>query len=371
VARLPAKTLPVSMKTRAPPALIDTAGRPIHLGSELGSGGEGSVYDLSDRSDLVVKLYHKRLEAEKASKIASMAKSANERLLKLTAWPTEPIRLGSGTGAGAVVGFTMPKITGHKQAFNLYSPKLRLQEFPRASWQFLIRSAANAARAFAVVHESGHVIGDVNHGNLFVGDRATVRLIDCDSYQITINGSRWFCEVGTPTHQPPEFQNIKAYKQVVRAPNHDNFGLAVIVFQMLFMARHPFSGRFLGTGDMPMERAISEYRFAYGSNAATMQMEPPPASLGLNGVTPDLALLFERAFSRQGSQPNGRPQAREWVTALQELEGHLKKCPANPAHQFVDTLNQCPWCDIEAATGVPLFQVALVGSAQTGFTIAA
>src|SRR5690349_23148997 len=118
---------------RAKPALFDIAGRPLHLGSELGSGGEGAVYELRDRSDLVVKLYHKSLGAEKAAKIASMAKSANERLLRLTAWPTEPIRLGSGTGA--VVGFTMPKITGHKQAFSLYSPKLRLQEFPRASWQ--------------------------------------------------------------------------------------------------------------------------------------------------------------------------------------------------------------------------------------------
>ena len=107
------------------------------------------------------------------------------------------------------------------------------------------------------------------------------------------------------------------------------------------------------------------------SNAAAMQMQPPPVSLGLEGVTRDVALLFERAFSRQGSQPNGRPQAREWVTALQELEGHLKKCSVNPAHQFVDTLNKCPWCEIEAATGVPLFQVAVVGSAQTGFTIAA
>src|SRR5438128_7286386 len=112
-----------------------------------------------------------------------MAKFSNERLIKLTAWPTECIRVGSGTGA--VVGFTMPKITGHKQAFFVYSPKLRLQELRTISWQFLIRSAANAARAFAVVHESGQVIGDVNDGNLFVGEKATVRLIDCDSYQIT------------------------------------------------------------------------------------------------------------------------------------------------------------------------------------------
>jgi DNA-binding helix-hairpin-helix protein with protein kinase domain len=359
--------MPVQTKTK--PALFDLAGRPLSLGSELGSGGEGAVYELRDRSDVVVKLYHKSLEAGKASKIVSMAKFSNERLLKLTAWPTEPIRVGSSTGA--VAGFTMPRITGHKQAFSLYSPKLRLQEFANASWQFLIRSAANAARAFAVIHEGGHVIGDVNHGNLFVGDRATVRLIDCDSYQITINGSRWFCEVGTPTHQPPELQNIRTYKGVVRTPNHDNFGLAVIIFQMLFMARHPFSGRFLGTGEMPMERAISEYRFAYGSNSAAMQMQPPPASLGLNGVTRDVALLFERAFSRQGSQTNGRPRADEWATALQDLEHHLKKCSVNPAHQFVDTLNECPWCDLEAVTGVPLFQVAVVGSAQTGFTITA
>ena len=262
------------MPSRVPLPLVDSAGRPLHVGSEIGSGGEGSVFELRDRSDLVVKLYHKTLEPDKASKIASMAKIANERLLKLAAWPTEPTRARSATGA--IVGFTMPKIIGHKQAFSLYSPKLRLREFPKASWQFLIRSAANAARAFAVVHESGHVIGDVNHGNLFIGERATVRLIDCDSYQVTINGSRWFCEVGTPTHQPPELQNIRTYKGVIRTPNHDNFGLAVIVFQMLFMARHPFSGRFLGTGEMPMERAISEYRFAYGANAAANQMRRPP-----------------------------------------------------------------------------------------------
>lgn len=358
----------MSVQTRTKPALFDLAGRPLDLGSELGSGGEGAVYEIRDRPDVVVKRYHKPLDAAKSAKIVAMAKLGNERLLKLTAWPTEPIQARSGTGP--IAGFIMPKISGHKQAFSLYGPKLRLQEFPTAGWQFLIRSAENAARAFKIVHENGQVIGDVNHGNLLVGSKATVQLIDCDSYQISINGFRWFCEVGTPTHQPPELQNIRTYKGVVRTPNHDNFGLAVIAFQMLFMARHPFSGRFLGTGEMPMERAISEYRFAYGANAAAMQMQPPPASLGLNGVTRDVAVLFERAFSRQGSEQNGRPRADEWVTALQDLERHLKTCGVNPAHQFLDTLRNCPWCEIEAATGVPLFQVVLAGSAQTGLSIA-
>jgi DNA-binding helix-hairpin-helix protein with protein kinase domain len=354
------------VQTRTKPELFDVAGHPLHLGSELGSGGEGGVYELRDRLDVVVKLYRKPLDPEKSAKITTMAKFANDRLLKLTAWPTEPVV----SGTGAVVGFTMAKITGHKLAFRLSSPKLRLQEFPTASWQFLIHSAANTARAFSAVHDLGHVIGDVKQENLFIGEKATVCLIDCDSYQITINGSRWFCEVGTPTHQPPELQNIRTYKGVVRTPNHDNFGLAVIIFQMLFMGRHPFSGRFLGTGEMPMERAISECRFAYSSNAAATQMLPALSSVGLNGVTRDVALLFERAFSRQGSQPNGRPSPAEWVRALQDLEQRLKKCAVNPAHHFVGTLSKCPWCEIEAASGVPLFQVGVVGLAQTGFAIA-
>src|SRR5208337_3469303 len=93
-----------------------------------------------------------------------------------------------------------------RPAFELYGPKLRLQRFPKADWRFLARAAGNTARVFNVVHSAGHVIGDVNHGNLVIGQDATVRLIDCDSFQITAAGKTWFCEVGVGTHQPPEMQ---------------------------------------------------------------------------------------------------------------------------------------------------------------------
>jgi DNA-binding helix-hairpin-helix protein with protein kinase domain len=349
-------------------SLFSLTGHPLLLGPRIGSGGEGAVYELRDRSDVVAKLYHKHPEPDKSAKIAAMAKFGNERLLKLTAWPIEPIRGGSKTGP--ILGFVMPKITAHKEAFSVYSPKLRVQEARTVNWQFLIRSATNAARAFSVVHDSGHVIGDVNDGNILIGEKATVRLIDCDSYQINLNGSLWRCEVGRPEYQPSELQNTRTYKQAPRTTNHDRFGLAVIIFRILFMGRHPFAGRFLNSGQMPLERAISEYRFVYGSNAAAMQMQPPPASLGLNGVTRNVALLFERAFCAQGSKANARPRPDEWVTALDGLERHLKRCGANPAHQFVDSLTHCPWCEIETVAGIPLFQVVVVGSAQTGFTIA-
>lgn len=76
----------------------------------------------------------------------------------------------------------MPRLTNHKPIFGLYSPKIRLQEFPKADWRFLIHAAINTARACSVIHEAGHVIGDVNHGNLFVASDATVQFIDRDSF---------------------------------------------------------------------------------------------------------------------------------------------------------------------------------------------
>jgi DNA-binding helix-hairpin-helix protein with protein kinase domain len=349
-----------------PLPLYDASGRPLRLGPELGRGGEGTVHALADRQDFVAKLYHHAPGADKSAKIVAMAKLGSERLLKLAAWPTSPIH--ATPKGGPVLGFLMPKISGHKPAFNLYSPKLRLQEFPSAGWAFLIHAAANAARAFAVIHESGHVIGDVNHGNLVVAGDATVKLIDCDSFQVSAKGQQWFCEVGVSTHQPPEFQGLTSYKRLLRTPNHDNFGLAVIVFQLLFMARHPFSGRYLGTGDMPIERAIREYRFAYGANALALQMKPPPGSLSLDGVTRNLATLFERAFAREGSRDGARPKPEEWIAALQELARSLRKCAANPAHEYHGALAKCPWCEIEATGGFVLFPVVFMpgGGAQAG-----
>ncbi len=101
-----------------------------------------------------------------------------------------------------------------------------------------------------------------------------LRLIDCESFQWTANGKRFACEVGVETFTPPELQG-KNFREVIRTINHDSFGLAVMVFLLLFMGRHPFAGRFLGRGDMPIPRAISEFRFAYSAMRADVQMDNP------------------------------------------------------------------------------------------------
>jgi DNA-binding helix-hairpin-helix protein with protein kinase domain len=180
-----------------------------------------------------------------------------------------------------------------------------------------------------------------------------VKLVDCDSFQIRAGGKTFFCEGGVETFTPPELQG-KSLSGVIRTRNHDNFGLAILVFQTLFMGRHPFAGRYLGTGNIPIDKAISECRFPYGSRRAAVQMEPPPSSPSLHIVGDDVAFLFERAFAQE-MIPGGRPEPSEWVSALQKLERNTKQCAANPSHWHLSSLTSCPWCRMEGETGVALF----------------
>jgi DNA-binding helix-hairpin-helix protein with protein kinase domain len=255
--------------------LTDGQGRQVRLAGELGRGGEATVHTVRGCSDHVAKIYQPG-RGYPADKLAAMLGVTEPSLRDLCAWPTD-VLLHTGT----FVGFLMPRITGRRPVFDLYVPKLRLQHFPTANWRFLVRAAENAARAVHHLHQAGVVIGDVNHSNFLVADDATVRAIDTDSFQITAGSQRWLCRVGTGDYQPPEMQKLTRYDGIVRTPNHDAFGLAVLVFKLLFAGRHPFSGRWTGRGDAPaIEDAIKACRYAYSQRRGT-GLQPPGDALSV------------------------------------------------------------------------------------------
>jgi DNA-binding helix-hairpin-helix protein with protein kinase domain len=305
---------------------------------------------------LVAKLYHRPPVPLKAEKLRAMVATATPELLRVAAWPTATLHERPN---GPMVGLLMPKVSGHQEAHTLYSPAHRKHVFPEADWRFLIRTATNCANAFDEIHARGHTIGDVNQSNVMVRPKlATVYLIDCDSYQVRWNGRVYPCEVGVPQFTPPELQSLKSFRGTNRDANHDRFGLAVLIFHLLFMGRHPFAGKFLGAGDMPLERAIAEYRFAFGRAASTSQLTPPPKSLTLAELPPDVSALFERAFGQGSSQPNARPTASAWAQALTSLEGKLKSCSLDVGHKYSGHLPACPWCGL-MKDGAPNFFVAV------------
>ncbi|MEB3233138.1 MAG: hypothetical protein VKJ64_19185 [Leptolyngbyaceae bacterium] len=331
--------------------LRDNSGRTIQLGEEIGRGGEGSVYTIQGDVANVAKVYHKAATGEKADKLKAMVANSFE-LPSFTSWPLSTLHDSSSS---SIKGFTMPRIVGHKEVHELYGPRHRLTHFPSADWHFLVHAAKNIAAVFKTIHAQGHTIGDVNQSGILVSPKdARCRLIDTDSFQIRLGSKTYYCEVGTPHFTPPELQ-CQSFRGILRNDNHDNFGLAVIIFQLLFMGRHPFAGRYLGSGDMPIERAIREYRFAFSSNAAQKQMKQPPNTLNLSICSPAIAHLFEKAFSQSPSQAESRPTSQEWFKNLNLLLNKISTCSQNSAHKYYGGLSSCPWCELEESANIIYF----------------
>jgi len=332
--------------------LFDSYGTRVCPGKKIGSGGEGDVYEILPLyTNIVAKMYHKPLSADKQEKLLLMAKGCNDELKGISAWPTDVLHAREG---GPVVGFLMPKIVGYEPVHKVYGPTQRKEIFPHADWRFLVRTAKNLAAAFYVIHKFGYVIGDVNEGNILVNDQACVRLIDCDSFQVRANDRLYYCEVGVAQFTPPEIQKSKDFK-MERTANHDNFGLAILIFQLLFFGRHPYSGVYTGKEDMPLEKAIAEFRFAYGKNSPAKSIAPPPNSVGLSVVPNQVAGLFEQAFAETGARPAGRPVAGDWWEAFEFLEKRMRRCSADSVHSYYSGLAACPWCRLEESSGLLLF----------------
>ena len=348
-----------------PTALFDDQGRRVGLGVELGRGGEAAVYSVEGQAEVVAKIYHQPPGAEKTEKLLQMVKLQSARLLALSAWPIGTLFMA---GSKSMAGFLMKNVSRFKDIHLLYNPKSRTREFPpKANWRFLIHTASNVARAFSAVHDYGHVIGDVNQSNVRVSpETAIVSLVDCDSFQISANGKIYPCEVGVPLYTPPELQDTE-FREVVRTPNHDNFGLAILIFHLLFMGRHPFAGKFRGQGEMPIEKAIGEQRFAFARDARRTQMLPPPACITLAHLPQEIGDLFTGAFGPDGAG-GGRPDGRQWTAELDALAGRLIVCSNNKAHLFFNGLSSCPWCQIESS-GILLFVDYTIVDTTTGFSI--
>jgi DNA-binding helix-hairpin-helix protein with protein kinase domain len=190
---------------------LTRAGISIRLGQEIGRGGEGTVFVIEGQSDRVAKIYSTDPDQRKIQKLVAMAEVASPALLRIAAWPIDLL----ANSNGGVRGFVMPRIIARRDIHELYSPKSRSEAFPEADFRFLVHVGANIARAFAVIHEHGHILGDVNHGNLLVGSDGTVVLIDCDSFQIGTGSNVFTCDVGVPLFTAPElhgrsFRNLCA-----------------------------------------------------------------------------------------------------------------------------------------------------------------
>jgi DNA-binding helix-hairpin-helix protein with protein kinase domain len=336
-----------------PTTLLDSICRPIHLGPQMGRGGEGSVFEVEGQPTQVAKVYHKRpLPDEQVAKLEAMVSCWSSSLEMISSWPRA---LLFDPTSRKPSGILMSKMEGARPLHELYGTTNRRRHFPEAGWHHLILAARNTAAAFHTMHTAGVVVGDVNQGNLLVDKQMCVRMIDCDSFQIASNGRTYHCPVGTPHFTPPELQSQKL-RDVTRTVNHDRFGLAILIFHLLFVGRHPFAGRYHGPGDLTIEKAIAERRFAFSKNRAATLVDPPPASLLLDDLPAGVAQLFEAAFRYAPDSADAlRPSPMDWVSQLEAMMKRRRTCKFDSMHVYAAELDECPWCRIEDAGGPSFF----------------
>jgi serine/threonine protein kinase len=325
----------------------------ITLTKEIASGGEGIIYTVKEEPKLVAKIYRcEKLLPEHQSKLEAMLKNPMLHSSNGTRGHipiTWIVDLLVDLKTLKVVGYLMPRLQpGMVPLHNCYNANDRRQKLPLFHYGSLHRVALNLATVINAIHKKGYVIGDINESNICVGDKSLVTVIDTDSFQVRDGSKTYRCLVAKGEYVPPELTLLlksqgKTYKDVDRVIEHDLFGLAVIIFQLLMNGTHPFDGVYTGKGEQPKkpERITAGY-FPYGTKA--VPFKPRPIAPSIEILHPELKALFIRCFEGGYSNPRVRPTAEEWQKALGKADKNLIRCSLNSGHYYGNHLKICPWC---------------------------
>ncbi len=314
---------------------------------ELGKGGEGTVYELAGNASQVLKVYTEPLAEKKARKLGIMAAMYNSHIEEYAAWPADVVT----DNRNMVAGFVMKKLVDYYPLHMLFSPMDRKKIFPDKGYNFLVHVARNLAAAFQSLHSAGLVVGDVNEGNILVNARGMVAFIDCDSFQLKDGDGYHFCEVGVPRYTPPELLANTSFANVMRTANTDSFSMAILIFQLLFLGRHPFAGKNSTNEDIDEETAIKQHYFAFSLRNKNNKLSPPNDSLSLTYLGEGLAALFHDAFEKSVN----RPLPREWIKELDVFLKGMVTCRNTKLHTYPGKLTECIWCAFKEKRNILYF----------------
>ncbi len=330
-------------------------GTVVELGAVLAKAGEGSIYEVAGRTDVVAKLFHETLidRAEKLDKVAAMAKTQppgaiqDDGFVVLT-WPKNRVmRMGRPTGylMARIDSASAVEIHTLSNPFNRANP---LKGAPRwtvnATWAHLIDVAANLCLAVDAVHRVNAVVGDFQERNILVSNTTRVTLVDCDSMQFTDpDGRQFLCGVARPEFAAPELAQVNL-RSHPRLPSSDLFALAVHIYQLLMGGNHPFMrGSWTGAGNQP--HALDLAKSGCWAGGPGSPLTPHPLAPPVSFLPADLVRLFGRAFTDGARDPELRPSATEWRRALRDVG--TTTCRRGTHHIPVDT-SVCPWCAVDS-----------------------
>ena len=342
----------------------DHSKNPVALGKMLSKGGEGRIYEILSRPKTVAKIWIQP-DRDKVAKLGVMLQNtprlqgATRSRIRL-GWPEEALFDTSGKPAG----FLMPRASPQKyQDLVNYCIPRRRRAIEEDRGRMLTRGdllsiARNVAETFDVIHMQSCLIGDVNHTNFLVSPDTSVFLIDVDSMQVKDHrtGKVHRCPVGKEDFTSPRLMG-KRFSEVDRTSDDDNFGLAVLIFQILMDGNHPYdpvdrtgstgtnqkrrgntangespytaildthAKAWLDAGKIPdpaLRRQMREHIIAIIAPISTTDYTTIilPRMIAWLELEPELQELFRQAFPAEQLDSNtSRPSPGEWIKALEE-----------------------------------------------------
>lgn len=297
-------------------------GNTVRIGRELGSGGEGTVYEVNP--SLAAKIYHPQMRDEiRYKKIQAMVSENPD--IKEICWPIDMLF----TRDHQFVGFTMPKINGdeyktlNETVLQLSKESVRRKIMPGWDRLSLVKTCIAILKMFDEMRKHHIIMGDINPNNILVtyknGDNPKVTAVDADSMQF----AGFPCPVGVKDYTSPEiYKRLKTdnpeFSTFLRTDEDEQYSLANLLFRILMLNISPYNAKEVGSQD----EARKSYNFPYRSGISTGADTPDgPYRMIWNNTLGAVKDNFTNEFTHTGKSID--PEA--WLEAFNKYKYSIEK----------------------------------------------
>lgn len=284
-------------------------------------GGEAAVHAVQGYDNVVVKLYHppilKERKGDLQAKIEAMSsdkKFAHLKAHKALGWAHFSVFDNKNEWRG----YAMKKGAGVRMCV-LAHAKAYQSHFPQLNRPSLVSYLLNLLNTIKELHAAHILIGDYNPANFLCDPKSSaVTLIDCDSWQVSAAGKRFYCPMSVADMLAPELHG-KKLETVLRSIESEHFSVAILLFKALMLGRHPFDA--VG-GSSPVENIKNGY-FPYGLDGGGI---PKGDWYNIWSHLPyKLKAQFVRTFKEGSQNPACRTSVAEWIELFKCYQREMEK----------------------------------------------